>query len=63
MPQYTSPRPLQLKLRKPRNPLVAPALQRQAGRHQSPKDAQMRRQQARLDLRHLLRERFPDDSP
>lgn len=63
MPQLTSPRHLQLSLRKPRNPLVAPALKRQAGRHQSPNDARAQRQQARLDLRHLLRERFPDDSP
>lgn len=63
MPQFTSPRPLQLKLRKPRNPLVAPCLKRQAGRHQSPHDARAQRQQANLDLRRLLRERFPDDSP
>jgi hypothetical protein len=63
MPQFTSPRPLQLNLRKPRNPLVAPALKRQAGRHQSPNDARVQRQQARLELRRLLRERFPDDSP
>ncbi|PZP32816.1 MAG: hypothetical protein DI603_09020 [Roseateles depolymerans] len=63
MPQFTSPRPLQVQLRKPRNPLVAPAQQRQAGRHQSPRDAQAQRQQARLELRRLLRERFPDDSP
>ncbi|RTL21887.1 MAG: hypothetical protein EKK52_07615 [Burkholderiales bacterium] len=63
MPQFTSPRPLQLTLRKPRNPLVAPALKRQAGRHQSPHDAQAQRQQARLELRRLLRDRFPDDSP
>jgi hypothetical protein len=63
MPHYTAPRPLQLNLRKPRNPLVVPALQRQAGRHQSPQDARAQRQQARLDLRRLLRERFPDDSP
>lgn len=63
MPQFTSPRPLLLKQRKPRNPLVAPALKRQAGRHQSPNDARAQRQQARQDLRHLLRERFPDDSP
>ena len=63
MPQFTSPRPLQLKLRKPRNPLVAPALKRQAGRHQSPNDARVQRQRARLDLRRLLGERFPDDSP
>jgi hypothetical protein len=63
MPQFTSPRPMQLHLRKPRNPLVAPALKRQAGRHQSPNDAQAQRQQARLELRRLLRDRFPDDSP
>jgi hypothetical protein len=63
MPQFTSPRPLQIALRKPRNPLVAPAMKRQAGRHQSPQDARSLRQKARLDLRHLLRERFPDDSP
>ena len=63
MPQFTSPRPLLLNLRKPRNPLVAPALKRQAGRHQSPQDAKAQRQQARLALRHLLRDRFPDDSP
>ena len=63
MPQFTSPRPLQLTLRKPRKPLVAPAMKRHAGRHQSPQDARRLRQKARLDLRHLLRERFPDDSP
>lgn len=34
MPQFTSPRPsVSLSLRKPRNPLVGPALLRQAGRH------------------------------
>jgi hypothetical protein len=54
---------MQLNLRKPRNPFVAPALKRQAGRHQSPNDAQAQRQQARLELRRLLRDRFPDDSP
>lgn len=63
MPQFTSPRPLQLTLRKPRNPLVAPAMKRHAGRHQAPQDARSLRQKTRLDLRHLLRERFPDDSP
>lgn len=63
MPQFTSPRPLKLTLRKPRNPVVAPALKRQAGAHRSPHDAQAQRQQARLELRRLLRERFPDDSP
>ncbi|MBB5206337.1 hypothetical protein HNQ51_003683 [Inhella inkyongensis] len=35
MPQFTSPRPLTLAMRKPRNPLVVPAQFRQAGRHQS----------------------------
>ncbi|HEY0954470.1 MAG TPA: hypothetical protein VGE36_06920 [Roseateles sp.] len=63
MPQFTSPRPMKLNLRKPRNPLVAPALKRQAGRHQSATDAHALRQQARLELRRLLRDRFPDDSP
>ncbi len=63
MPQFSSPRPLQIKLRKPRNPMVAPALKRQAGRHQSATDAHALRQQARLELRRLLRDRFPDDSP
>ncbi|MCE4539531.1 hypothetical protein LXT12_19960 [Pelomonas sp. P7] len=63
MPQFTSPRPLKLNVRKPRNPFVAPALKRQAGRHQSPQDAHAQRQQARLELRRQLRDRFPDDSP
>jgi hypothetical protein len=54
---------MRLNLRKPRNPLVAPALKRHAGRHQSPQDPRAQRQQARLDLRQLLRERFPDKSP
>lgn len=63
MPQFTSPRPLNIKLPKPRNPLVAPAMQRQAGKHQSRHDAHAQRQQARLALRRLLRDRFPDDSP
>lgn len=63
MPQFTSPRPLQIKQRKPRNPLVAPAMQRLAGRHQSQHEAHAQRQQARLELRRLLRDRFPDDSP
>lgn len=63
MPQFTSPRPLQLNLRKPRNPLVAPALKRQAGRHQSPQDAHAQRQRARLELRRLVHERCPDNDP
>lgn len=63
MPQFISPRPMRIRTSKPRNPLVAPALKRQAGRHQSPNDAHALRQQARLELRRLLRDRFPDDSP
>ncbi|RZL36483.1 MAG: hypothetical protein EOP35_10920 [Rubrivivax sp.] len=63
MPQFTSPRPMRINAPKPRNPLVAPALKRQAGRHQSPNDAHAQRQQARLELRRLLRDRFPDESP
>jgi len=63
MPQFTSPRPLQIKALKPRNPLVAPALKRQAGAHRSAHNAHAQRQQARLELRRLLRDRFPDDSP
>ncbi|WP_394405543.1 hypothetical protein [Roseateles sp. BYS78W] len=54
---------MRIRTAKPRNPLVAPALKRQAGRHQSPNDAHALRQQARLELRRLLRDRFPDDSP
>jgi len=63
MPQFTSPRPLQVKALKPRNPLVAPAMKRQAGAHQSAHSAHAQRQQARLELRRRLRDRLPDDSP
>ncbi len=63
MPQFTSPRPMRISTPKPRNPVVVPALKRQAGRHQDAKDAHALRQQARLELRRLLRDRFPDDSP
>jgi hypothetical protein len=52
-----------LNLRKPRNPLVAPAQLRQAGRHQSPRDAHAMRQQSQQQLRRLLRDMPPDDSP
>ncbi len=61
MPQYTAPRPLQLTLRKPRNPLVAPTLMRQAGRHQGLRDSQ--RSQVKAQLQRLLRTAPPDDSP
>jgi len=61
MPQFTSPRPLNLSLRKPRNPLVAPALLRQAGRHQTAKDG--KRPLARQQLKRLLQDALPDDNP
>jgi hypothetical protein len=63
MPQFVSPRPMKLAVRKPRNPFVAPAFKRKAGRHQTGTEAHAQRQQARLELRCLLRDRFPDDSP
>src|SRR5882724_5340675 len=64
MPQYTSPRPMNLALRKPRNPCVAPALLRQAGRHQSPRDAVSQRRSTRTELAQQLRQLAPpDDSP
>jgi hypothetical protein len=61
MPQFTSPRPLLLTLRKPRNPWVAAAQLRQAGRHTSARHPQ--RQQARQQLNRQLRDLPPDDSP
>ncbi len=53
MPQFTSPRPSGPQLRKPRNPLVAPAQFRQAGRHQAPKSRQLQGQALRTELREL----------
>ena len=64
MPQFTSPRPqgLRLSLRKPRNPLVAPSLQRQAGRHGNGPKGQ--RQEAKHVLLKELRQLTPlDHSP
>ena len=67
MPQYTSPRPtLSVQLRKPRNPLVAPSLMRQAGRHGA--SAAGQRQQAQQALRRELQQsarghRDDDHSP
>ena len=46
---------------KPRNPLVAPARMRQAGRHASPLDAARQRQHARQQLQRQLREPLPDE--
>lgn len=55
MPQFTSPRPAAAgALRKPRNPMVAPAQFRQAGRHQ----AQNLRQSAKAQLRNSLHDLF-----
>jgi hypothetical protein len=50
----TSARKIKLKLqqRKPRNPFVAPALQRKAGSHR--KGERSERQQAARDLRRVL---------
>lgn len=61
MPQFTAPRPQLLTLRKPRNPLVAPSLMRQAGRHGSGAKAQ--RQQANLALRKQVQQTDPDRGP
>ena len=67
MAQFISPRPqlllaskLQLKLPKPRNPLVGPGLHRQAGRH-GPSTKAMR-QQAQTALRHELQRHSIDKS-
>jgi hypothetical protein len=64
MSQFIAPRPqnanLSLRMRKPRNPLVAPSLQRQAGRHGEGNA----RQGARRDLqKQLLQLGQPDRSP
>lgn len=61
MPQFTAPRPLNLSLRKPRNPVVAPSLMRQAGRHQGADE----RQAAQRDLQRQIRQlgRPEDHSP
>ncbi len=58
----TSPRKIKLKLSqpKPRNPLVAPALQRQAGSHRKTERAQ--RQQAEQALRKALKEHVKERS-
>ncbi|MCV2361488.1 MULTISPECIES: hypothetical protein [Roseateles] len=63
MTQFTSPRPLNLKLRKPRNPLVAHALMRQAGKHGHFNTGSSQRQTARRDLhKQTLEMTLPDSS-
>lgn len=63
MTQFTSPRPLTMKLRKPRNPLVAPALMRQAGKHGHLNSRGSQRQTARKDLHtQTLEMTLPDRS-
>lgn len=60
MSQFTAPRPqLSLQGRKPRNPMVAPALLRQAGRHQAQRAAE--RQRAKQDLALEIRRLRPDE--
>lgn len=58
MPQFTSPRPLSLRLNKPRNPVVAPSLMRQAGRHALGNQ----RQAQHRDLQKQLLQLAPSDS-
>ncbi|SEK69918.1 hypothetical protein SAMN05216359_102712 [Roseateles sp. YR242] len=53
MAKFTAPRPQQMLLRKPRNPHVAPSLNRSAGRHGPSTGA--RRQQAQQTLQRELR--------
>ncbi|MBA4344139.1 MAG: hypothetical protein C0423_18525 [Methylibium sp.] len=60
MAQFISPRPLRLQQSKPRNPLVAPSLMRQAGRHGGAQKTQ--RQSAQRALRQEL-QRHSDQSP
>lgn len=60
MSQFISPRPLLLKLSKPRNPLVPASLMRQAGRHGG--NAKTRRQSAQRALHQEL-QRLADQSP
>ena len=55
MPQFTSPRPLPAAMRKPRNPLVAPAQLRQAGRHQPGHPRQDAQRALAQSLRELWR--------
>jgi hypothetical protein len=63
MTQFTSPRPLTMKLRKPRNPLVAHALMRQAGKHGNFNPQSSQRQAARKELhRQTLEMTLPDRS-
>jgi hypothetical protein len=60
MTQFTSPRPMSLRLNKPRNPIVAPSLLRQAGRHALGNQ----RQAQRRDLhKQLLQLASSDSSP
>lgn len=63
MPQFTAPRPSHLNLRKPRNPLVAHALMRQAGKHGQQKLGSSQRQATRRDLQKQSQElMLPDRS-
>lgn len=59
MTQFTAPRPQRLQMRKPRNPLVAPALMRQAGRHGNSAKAQRQSEQRSLlkEVRQLMQQK------
>lgn len=63
MSQFIAPRPqlLRIKASKPRNPLVAPSLMRQAGRHDSSRHTQ--RQNAQKTLRLELQRLSETQSP
>ncbi len=63
MTQFTNPRPLTMKLRKPRNPLVAHALMRQAGKHGYFNTNSSQRQTTRKELKQqTLEMTLPDSS-
>ncbi|MBB4845524.1 hypothetical protein HNP55_004076 [Paucibacter oligotrophus] len=64
MPQFVSPRPQAQRLLKPRNPLVAPALMRLAGRHGGPQTKGKQRQSAQRDLQKQIQTLgSPDGGP
>ncbi len=65
MAQFIAPRPQTLTLRKPRNPLVAPSLMRQAGRHGGGNDRQRSQRELQQQIQQLGRSgtKPSDNSP
>ncbi|MCV2423615.1 hypothetical protein [Paucibacter sp. DJ2R-2] len=64
MTQFTSPRPLNLRLLKPRNPIVAHARLRQAGQHGLQGQTTRQRQAGKRETRQeILQIGRPDRSP